>query len=137
MDLFIYEHDRIYLIYKFTTEGLPDPKCHVHARMQGCPQRHRITLVLGGVEILSNAQGITKETKLYQLPCQRYNTGFVMSGKDLEPQKPSISLPKMVTMVYDTVEIEWTLNQSFTPAYDYGPYKKSCYVYSPTRINIL
>ena len=143
MELIVWEtyFDREYLIYQFNADGTPDPKCTVHQRKQGCPQKHMLTLVKDGVEILSKEKGKCLETGLYHLPCQRYNTpckdGFMVMGtKEMMSREPSESLPKIVKMQYQNVLVTWRLHP-YIVIRDYGPHKKSVYVYSPIEILIL
>ena len=143
MELIVWEtyFDREYLIYQFNADGTPDPKCRVHKRKQGCPQKHMLTLVKDGVEILSKAKGKCLETGLYHLPCQRYNTpcenGFMVMGKkEMMSREPSKCLPKTVKMQYQNVLVTSRLHP-YIVIRDYGPHKKSVYVYSPTEIKIL
>ena len=143
MQLAVWEnyYDRIYLIYQFNADGTPDPNCTVHRRKQGCPQKHRLTLVKDGVEILSKARGKCLETGLYQLPCQRYNTpckdGFLVMGeKEMMSREPSKSLPKTVKMKYENILVTWRLHP-YIAIRDYDPFKKSVYVYSPVKIEYL
>ena len=143
MQLIVYEnyYDRIYLIYQFNTDGTPDPNCPVHRRKQGCPQKHRLTLVKDGVEILSKARGKCLETGLHQLPCQRYNipskNGLLFMGqKEMESREPSKSLPKTVKMKYENILVTWRLHP-YIAIRDYDPFKKSVYVYSPVKIEYL
>jgi hypothetical protein len=137
MELIVWEtaFDREYLIYRFQRDGLPDQKCHVHKRRQGNPQKHALTLYRDGVKILDKARGKCIETGLYHLPCQRYNTPCIMTKKEMTDRRPSESLPKLVTMVYGKVKVEWQLNPTYVPMRDYGPQKKSVYVYSPRKIS--
>ena len=139
MQLVVWEkyYDREYLIYQFNADGEPDPKCTVHHRKQGCPQKHMLTLVKGGVEILSKAKGKCLETGLYQLPCQRYNTPVIMGRDEMTAKMPSKSLPKTLHVQYDNVLVTWELNPSFVVIRDYGPHKKSVYVYSPVKIEYI
>ena len=139
MELIVWEtyFDREYLIYQFNSDGTPDPKCRVHQRKQGCPQKHMLTLVKDSVEILSKAKGKCLETGLYQLPCQLYNTPVIMGRDEMTAKMPSKSLPKTLHVQYDNVLVTWELNPSFVAMRDYGPHKKSVFVYSPIEIMIL
>ena len=140
MELVVWEnhYDRIYLIHRFKKNGMPDPACTVHRRKQGCPQKHMVTLVQDGVEILSKAKGKCLETGMSYLPCQRYNMmckdGFIIMGeKDMISREPSKSLPETVTMRYENVLVLWQLHP-YIAMRDHGPHKKSVYVYSPIKI---
>ena len=143
MNLIVWEsyYDREYLIYRFNTDGTPDEKCPVYQRKQGAPQKHRLTLVKDGVEILSKARGKCLKTGLYHLPCQRYNTpcknGFLVMGqKEMESREPSESLPKTVKMQYQNVLVTWHA-YPFVAMRDYGAHKRSVYVYSPVKIEYI
>ena len=142
MDLVVWEnhYDRIYLIYRFQKNGMPDPTCRVYERKQGCPQKHMLTLVKDGVEILSKVKGKCLETGMPHLPCQRYNTtckdGFIIMGeRDMVLREPSKSLPKRVTMQYENILVLWELHP-YIVIRDYAPHKKSVYVYSPIKITL-
>ena len=139
MELIVWEtyFDREYLIYQFNADGTPDPKCRVHQRKQGCPQKHMLTLVKDGVKILSKARGKCLETGLYQLPCQRYNTPVIMGRDEMTAKKPSKLLPKTLHVQYDNVLVTWELNPSFVAMRDYSPERKFVYVYAPIQIQIL
>ena len=143
MNLIVWEsyYDREYLIYQFNTDGTPDPNCPVYQRKQGAPQKHMLTLVKDGVEILSKVKGKCLETGLYNLPCQRYNMqcndGLLFMGqKEMESREPSASLPKTVKMKYENILVTWQA-YPFIAFRDYGPHKKSVYVYSPVKIEYI
>jgi hypothetical protein len=143
MNLIVWESyfDREYLINQFNKDGTPDPMCPVHRRKQGAPQKHMLTLVKDGVEILSKVKGKCLETGLYNLPCQRYNMqcndGFLVMGeKEMMSRKPSESLPKTVKMQYQNVLVTWQA-YPFVAMRDYGPHKRSVYVYSPAKIEYI
>ena len=78
---FFDDRDDLYLVYTFENE-LPSEKCHVSNREQGIPSRHRLSVTVDGVELVSKKRGfiLTKNGRQLQrdLPIHSTSTNNPM-----------------------------------------------------------
>ena len=105
---FFDDRDDLYLVYTFENE-LPSEKCHVSNREQGIPSRHRLSVTVDGVELVSKKRGfiLTKNGRQLQrdLPIHSTSTNNPLMGMRIDASPVDATLPTKIWKQYGQVRV--------------------------------
>ena len=135
---FFDDRDDLYLVYTFENE-LPSEKCHVSNREQGIPSRHRLSVTVDGVELVSKKRGfiLTKNGRQLQrnLPIQRTSTNTPLMGMRIDASPVDATLPTKIWKQYGQVRVLYKRLDIFYEIRD-NQIDGSVTVYRPIKVII-
>ena len=124
--------DELYLTYKFNADGRPSSLCRVSARQQAMPSRHRITITVDGVEVVSKKQGWIMRGDTKDLPIQRARVMPIM-GLKIDASQTDRSLPEKLWKQYGKVRVQFERLSEFYEVRDVQ-FDGTVAVYIPIRV---
>ena len=124
--------DELYLTYKFNADGRPSSLCRVSARQQAMPSRHRITITVDGVEVVSKKQGWIMRGDTKDLPIQRARVMPKM-GLKIDASQTDRSLPEKLWKQYGKVRVQFERLSEFYEVRDVQ-FDGTVAVYIPIRV---
>ena len=124
--------DELYLTYKFNADGRSSSLCRVSARQQAMPSRHRITITVDGVEVVSKKQGWIMRGDTKDLPIQRARV-MPMMGLKIDASQTDRSLPEKLWKQYGKVRVQFERLSEFYEVRDVQ-FDGTVAVYIPIRV---
>ena len=125
--------DELYLTYKFNADGRSSSLCRVSARQQAMPSRHRITITVDGVEVVSKKQGWIMRGDTKDLPVQKTRQLPPLIGMKIDAEPTQKNLRKRVWKQYDKIRVQFERVEQFYEVRD-NMWDGTVNVYRPKRV---